>query len=219
MRIVARRGLSIVELLIGITIGLFIIAGATVVMASQLGANRRQMLDVQVQNDVRVILSLIQNDLRTAQYYGRAGSLIYQTDPDATASNPFAKDFNWTSESISFNMSAQSPDQETGTIESGESYGYRFNANTSTAELKVGQNWQAINDPSIVQITDLSFKVTSFKQPLPCGLMCPDKTGCTYRVELRDVTVEVQARATYDNTVVRSGRATVRLRNDRPTCS
>ena len=47
------RGVSIVELMVGITIGLFILAAATVMLTSQLADNRRLLLEAQVQQDLR----------------------------------------------------------------------------------------------------------------------------------------------------------------------
>ena len=66
------RGLSIVELMVGITIGLFILAGASMVLTTQLGDNRRLLLEAQVQQDLRVASDLISREIRAAGYWGNA---------------------------------------------------------------------------------------------------------------------------------------------------
>ena len=53
------RGLSIVELLVGIAVGLFVLAGATLLVSSQLSDNRQLMLETQVQQDLRASADLI----------------------------------------------------------------------------------------------------------------------------------------------------------------
>ena len=92
------RGLSIVELMIGITISLFILAGATMVLTSQLGDNRRLLLEAQMQQDLRTAADMISRDIRRAGYWGQAYRGVCPPAPApcpaavgaAAASNPYA---------------------------------------------------------------------------------------------------------------------------------
>jgi len=65
-------GLSIVELLVGIAIGLFILAGATLVTSTQLSNNRLLLLETQIQQDLRSTADLITRELRRSGYWGGA---------------------------------------------------------------------------------------------------------------------------------------------------
>ena len=71
------QGLSIVELMVGITIGLFILAGASMVLTTQLGDNRRLLLEAQVQQDLRVASDLISREIRAAGYWGNAYQQVW----------------------------------------------------------------------------------------------------------------------------------------------
>ena len=62
--------MSIIELMIGITIGLFILAGATLVVTGQLSEGRRLLTDTQIQQDLRAASDIIARDVRRAGYTG-----------------------------------------------------------------------------------------------------------------------------------------------------
>ena len=48
-----QRGLTLVELMVGLAVGLFVLAGATLVVSSQLNDNRTLLLETQIQQDLR----------------------------------------------------------------------------------------------------------------------------------------------------------------------
>lgn len=54
-----QRGLSLVELMVGITVGLFVVAAAATLVANQLSDNRRLLLETQVQQDLRATMDII----------------------------------------------------------------------------------------------------------------------------------------------------------------
>ena len=72
-------GLSIVELMVGIAISLFIVAGATVMMTSQLGDNRKLLLEAQIQQDMRSAMDMISRDIRRAGYWAQAYRQVWPT--------------------------------------------------------------------------------------------------------------------------------------------
>ena len=67
-----QRGLSIVELLIGLAIGLFIVGGAIKLFVDNLTNNRRLLLETRVNQDLRAAADLIARDLRRAGYWRNA---------------------------------------------------------------------------------------------------------------------------------------------------
>jgi len=62
----AQQGLSLVELMVGITIGLFVVAAASLVVSNQLFDNRRLLLETQLQQDLRATMDIITRQLRRA---------------------------------------------------------------------------------------------------------------------------------------------------------
>jgi type IV pilus assembly protein PilW len=68
-------GLSIVELLIGIAVGLFVLAGATMVVSNQIADNKRLLLETQVQQDMRTAMDVIVRDVRRSGFSYRSNEL------------------------------------------------------------------------------------------------------------------------------------------------
>ena len=71
------RGLSIVEMLVGIAIGLFVVAGATLVATGQLADNRLLMLETQLQQDLRATADLVARELRRGGLWGNAADSVW----------------------------------------------------------------------------------------------------------------------------------------------
>lgn len=220
------QGVSIVELLIGIAIGLFVLAGATMVTANQLGDNRKLLLETQIQQDLRAAMDIITRDIRRSGYWSNA----YQSvAPASLQSNPYS----------SAGTSAASPDTlfytrshdadtspDTGSVEDNEQNGFKFNASTKTIDVKLGAgNFQALTDPSVVHITAFTALVseTPIELPVcaapPCAMVSPVgplTAACDgkSRLIVRKVTVAIEGKAVHDPSVKRSLTNTVRLRND-----
>ncbi|MBL0296208.1 MAG: hypothetical protein IPQ21_03185 [Betaproteobacteria bacterium] len=60
--------------MVGITVGLFIVAAAAMLVTTQLGDNRRLLLETQVQQDLRATADIITRELRRA---GLAGARLW----------------------------------------------------------------------------------------------------------------------------------------------
>lgn len=81
-KLCSQRGLSVVELLVGVTVGLFIVGGATKLMVDYLGSNRRLLLETRVNQDLRAAADLVVRDLRRTGYWQTSLSSFWV--PDAT---------------------------------------------------------------------------------------------------------------------------------------
>ncbi len=230
------RGLSIVELMIGITISLFILAGATMVLTSQLGDNRRLLLEAQMQQDLRTAADMISRDIRRAGYWGQAYRNICPPAPAACVLtvNPYA---TMTPREAPGGVTQvvydRSTDEEGGALigtDDGavdgaanrprERVGFRLNANTATIDYLVGaDNWQALTDPAVLQITQFTLVITANDLPVPCtAAACPTlgPLGCPLVLSSRNLAFTIVAQATHDANVRRSLRDNVRLRNSLP---
>ena len=145
------KGLSIVELMVGITIGLFILAGASLVLTTQLGDNRRLLLEAQVQQDLRAASDLVSREIRAAGYWGNAYQQVWSvkminpysgTPLAATAGN---------SSLVYFRSLDEDPvgGVENDVINDNEHGGFRLNANTGAIDMQLGSgNWQQLTDPA-----------------------------------------------------------------------
>jgi prepilin-type N-terminal cleavage/methylation domain-containing protein len=81
-----QRGMSLVELMVGVVIGLFIVAAATVMAATQLTENRKLLLDTQVQQDMRATMDIITRELRRSGHHTNVLNMVW--DANAPAAEP-----------------------------------------------------------------------------------------------------------------------------------
>lgn len=225
------RGLSVVELMVGITISLFILAGATLVLTSQIGDNRRLLLEAQMQQDLRAAADMISRDIRRAGYWGQAYCNVWPAQGCATTVNPYATMTprqapdgtaivvydRSTDEELGRSIGSDDNAVDAATGRPRERVGFRWNASSRTIDYLVGaDNWQALTDPAVLQVTQFTMAITTNDLPVPCGAgACPvlGPGGCPLFVSSRDVTVTIVAQAVHDASVQRSVRDNVRLRN------
>lgn len=232
----ATRGLSIVELMIGITISLFILAGATMVLTSQLGDNRRLLLEAQVQQDLRAAADMISRDIRRAGYWGKAHCNVWPAANCVVANNPYTAMNPQSATALAPAVQVvydRSTDEEGGRLigtdddlvdgavgRPREQVGFRWNADNRTIDYLVGAgNWQALTDAAVLQVTRFDMVINARDLPVPCGAgPCPvlGPGGCPLFQRSRDVAFTIVANAVHDANVRRSLRDNVRLRNSLP---
>lgn len=219
-----RRGLSIVELMIGVTIGLFVLAAAAMVMTTQLGDNRRLLLETQVQQDLRAVSALITRDLRRANYWGGANAQVWASTLAPATANPYntlEPPTTVGSTSLQYSRSLDDEFLVVGTddnaVAASELVTFRFNSAANSIEMRLGTAaWQALTDTDVIKVTTFNFVVNETQQALPCGVDCPvlGVLGCPLVQGVRDVTFVIVAEARHDARVKRSISDSVRLRND-----
>ncbi len=221
-----RRGLSIVELMIGITIGLFILAGATVVMTSQIGDTRRLLLEAQVQQDVRATADLVARDLRRAAYWAQAWRNVWPASLPLALTNPYTTMTPDTAPagtgSLVYDRSMDEADganigTDNNLVDNTDRTGFRYNATARTIEMLVSiGNWQTLTDPNVLEVTAFNIVLNSRNLAVPCADQCPvlGPTNCPLVQVVRDASVVISARAVHDQSVRRSVRTNLRLRND-----
>lgn len=210
-----RRGMTLVELMVGIAIGLFIVAGASFVAVNQIGDNRRLTLETQVQQDLRATADLVARDLRRAGYWGAAQSGVWYVGGPAVAANPYiATSPNTEGAPVQQVDFAYSRDiTEDGTIDTNEQFGFKLE--DQTVKTLVGTAWQALTDPNVLRVTAFDVTLQRENSPLPCFKPCPGGgTACWPSVEVRSYTIAIAGDAVADPAVKRSVETTVRLRND-----
>jgi len=219
-----QRGLSLVELMVGITVGLFVVAAAATLVANQLSDNRRLLLETQVQQDLRATMDIITRQLRRA---GAAAPTNVEAGIAASpvaggASNPFGSIAvvgsppTETTFSFYFDADQQGP------------YGFKLEGGIVKTLMPritaAGGVWQELTDPNTVVVTAFSITprtVTSTE--LPCPKLCAqnlvvdpldERKYCWPKLIVRSYAVDIQARAKSDPGVRRALRNDVRVRND-----
>jgi prepilin peptidase dependent protein B len=211
----SQRGLSIVELLVGVALGLVVAAAAAKLLAGQLGESRSLLREARLMQDLRTAADLVTRDLRRVGHWGAAASGVW--GPGASASavlpNPYAAlpPGDAASDAISFQFSRDGV--ENHSVDSNERFGFRLR--NGTLEMQLGAaNWQALTDTTLLTVT--VFSITPTVQTISlagyCAAACTG--GSCPQQQVRSLAVRLAGRARSDATVTRSVHSEVRLRND-----
>lgn len=214
-------GLSLVEMMVGIAVGLFIVAAAAMMVSTQLGDNRRLLLETQVQQDLRATADIITRELR------RSGALLPALAPKVVSdrvTGAVQPNIYQTVEVVS------GPPYEVrfGYQRSGAAGPYRYKfvwvESDGVIRTLIGTGLQDLTDRNALIVTD--FQVTpdagnAQTVRLPCPKACPSPppTGepadyCWPVIGVRAYTVRITGQAASDPSVVRSVESHVRLRNE-----
>lgn len=210
----AARGVSLVELMVGVAIGLVIVAGSVHLSGRTIGNSRSLLTDIRVVQDLRSLSDLVTRDLRRAAYWGNAIQGTQTTPTSSSAApNPYAAVATPGASSVTYAFTRDAA--EDNALGVGERFGFRLTEGRVEMQT-AADTWQAVTDPEVVTITD--FTVTPTVTVLPLGHLCP--TVCAPgapncpSVSLRRFDVLLRGRSARDAAVVRELRTTVRLRND-----
>ena len=218
-----RQGLSLVELMVGITIGLFIVAASSLLIATQLQDNRRLLAETQLQQDLRSSVDIITRQLRRAGYTARAEAAVANPALPSGSGEPQRNDYldltvtAGTSGTVVFDYK-RPPDQATGP------FAYRLQSGVIQAQLSGTTGWQELTDKNVLIVEELEITPTTTPNPplrLPCPQACPTPVPpgetadyCYPTVAVRELTVRIKGKAAADPAVRREVSSRVRLRND-----
>ena len=216
------RGFSIVELLVGVAIGLFILTGASLLYVNNLGNSRLLLIQARMDQDLRSAMDLITRDLRRGAYWVDS---LKGTATTASAATPNTYAAVSVSGSASAATIAYSYDDVSSTTTNLDerTFGFRLtNTNPSFGriEMDLGNsagtgNWQAVTDVNIVSITEFSIteEATAIDVSAACTATCTLGAGCP-RITVRTYDIRLTGTSRVDPAMVRSLRSQVRVRND-----
>lgn len=233
-----QRGLSIVELMVGIAVGLFIVAGTTKLFVDYLGSNRNLLLETRVNQDLRAAADLVVRDLRRAGYWRNSTTGISTNPTVPPVANPYAA-VAYASGALTYSYDK---DGVNGINATTEDFGVQRDvvSGKGVLQLRTAGGWQTITDPGTLDIpagtagltiTPTTARVVELWDECPCifELTCtknqfknpnPDTSakGIYYdnrpRVSIRQYLVNIRAQASADAKIVREIRELVRVRND-----
>ena len=207
------RGLSLIELMVALTIGLAVLGGVLAMMMNGMRANAESMKAIRLNQEMRAAMDLMVRDVRRAGYrkgYSStigAGQTVENTVRilDSGGRIEFQYDgdddgvLNSTSESFGFKL-------EAGALK------YTRNALAATPD------WQPLTDPNVTTITALSFCYWP-SLSTQCLTQVPSDakvtlTGTT-QVSVYAVRITMSAQLKNDAATLRRLTETIRVRNDR----
>ena len=204
-------GLSLVELLVGIALGLFVVAGAATLVAGQLSDTRRLVLEAQVQQDLRTTADIMTREIRRAGYWVDADQMVWA--PGAPSAHYFDAPAS-TAAHVDISL-LRNAGQVTGPV-----LGFRRDlASNGSGVLKLidsAGHAQELTDPLTldVQTFTVDIRVVS-SSPLACLKDCAGGgQACWPTVEVREAQLSITGQSVTDSSVKRTVYSNVRLRND-----
>lgn len=211
------RGLSIVELMVGIAIGLIVVAAASLLMSGQLNENRRLLAETQLQQDLRATADIITRELRRLGADTETQSLASLWFPGRTSAvveNALSKPSvispapGVTANAVSFTYNPGGAGVGT--------FGYQVVNGGIQTRMAAG-GWQELTDPRVMTVTSLSItRDADTTIQLPCAKPCPitNDAACWPTLNVRNFSVAITASAAAVPGIDRSIKTRVRVRND-----
>ena len=200
--------------MVGLTIGLLVVAGAMALFAQQLMATRRTLLEARLNQHLRAAADLIVRDLRRASFWRDAITGTQAVGATAvTAAHPY-RTVSSTADAVvcAFPRAAT----EDNALGAAGQFGFR-RTSAGLLPMQVGQgSWPGLVAPSLVRI--VAFTITPTQRVLPlgdlCATACPPGTPNCPSTTVRQFNLVLRGEAVADAAVRRELRMAVRLRND-----
>jgi type IV pilus assembly protein PilW len=209
-------GFSLVELLVGLSVGLVIAAGATAFLATTLREQRAVLLESRLMQDLRTAADVVARDLRRAGYWASAPDGAWLPGARTAVANPYAAitPAGAASDAVGFAYSCDAAENDV--LDGNEQFGFRLRSGAIQMQLGAG-NWQALTDAGTLVVTafDVMPEVQVVSLEAACPAACPaSSAACPPRLLVRSLAVHIAGHALADPAVLREMRSSVRLRND-----
>lgn len=206
-----RRGLSLVELLVGLAVGMLVVAAAITLLAAQTREQRGAAAELRLMQELRATADLAARDLRRAGHWGDPAVALWAWSASAPTPNPYAV-LAAASGAAGYAYSRDAT--ENHRLDANEQFGLRLRG--GVLELQLGSaGWQALSDPASIQVT--RFEIRPRLQEIAllahCPNPCPPGSSCDVRLQRHSLALRLAARAVADPGVQRQLEVDVTLRN------
>jgi len=204
------RGFSLVELMVAITAGLFILAGISYLYAEVIRANAAMLKTAHLQQTLWSLMTAMADDVRRAGYWSRAELAL-----DGAAVSGFAPLHIVDGDCILYSYDEDKDDAD-GVPGPEDQHGFRL-ANGSiqikTSDASCGAatcddcasgTWWLLTDPQGIRIRTLSFTHSEHSQPL---------AGGTREIVAREIGISLEGEIAADATVRHNLTTSVSVRN------
>lgn len=217
------RGLSLVELLVALALGLATVAAVAALLVAQIGEHQRLLADVRLMQDLRTMSDLVARELRRAGHWP-GDDLSGQSSPQAAlwppAGSPAAA-------AVGYSY-ARGPNADAAPAVAADFHGFRLNTRTQVLQMRQsgaavapadGDSWQPLNDPQAVRVTAFSVVHQTQSEPLRqhCDAeACPaGSAACEPVWTASFFDIQISASDARDPALARTLRTQVRPRSGR----
>ena len=215
-----QKGLSLVELLIGVTVGLFVVAAAGMLLSTHLTENRRLLLETQLQQDLRATADIISREIRRAGYWATAQDGVWRPTLPEPSVNPFRNLIVTAGTQGAIEYDYKRPDNATGPFK------YRVHNGIIKTQLASTTAEQDLTDSRVLYVDSVEItQTTSDTVRLSCPKACPVPATppvapattidyCWPLFGVSEFVVTITGHSVSDSSIERSVTSRVRLRND-----
>ncbi len=224
-RLKKQRGLSIVELMVGIAVGLFVVAGALLMVTRVINDNHNMLIETRLNQDLRAAAELIGRDLRRAGYWAEASSGVYVAGgsgalpqnnyrgmiPGSCNASPLpaaSDSIGVTLSSICYYIEQGVPDN---TVSPEEMFGFSLSNGVISAFMG-GNTPQELTDVKTLYVDAL--QIIPRSATISLASMCPTTPVSAPSVSVRLFEIVVRGHVPSDANVVRGIRTYAKVRND-----
>lgn len=193
---VTQRGETLIGLLVGLSVGLVVLAAGSAMLANHLRGHRMALQDSHLHHDLRSAMDWMARELRKTQYTAQA----WKTRAPSVCDDAFCS--GWQDLRIEGDWIDFSYDRDhNGKKDDDECMGFRLSGTTLHARRSCKGDWQAITDNANLKITALSWQ-----------LRCELRNGWVHRSVMMALTAQWPRDASRQISLSQ----TVHLRNDLP---
>lgn len=199
---VKQRGFTLIELMLGMALGLTIVAAGLMALTQHLRQSRQLAIEMRLSRDLQNAMDLVTRNLRRAGAWDQSPSGVWSAARTEIQPNPRAD--LAVGEEIAFSY---------GTAER-----LTYRLRSQAIEMKIGDgSWQSLTDVGTLQVT--AFEVTPFLRNTVlegfCSKAC-DKGGiaCLPQHTSRSVVVRIEGRTIATPPLTRSVQTELLVRND-----
>jgi prepilin peptidase dependent protein B len=220
-------GVSLIELMVGMAVGLVIVGGAVLLFTSNVVNGRKILVETRVNQNLRSAADLIVRDLRRAGYWANAINGVIATGTGtatmANAYRPVSATCGVANSQITYGYATDS----NNALDTAEQFGFRLNNGAIEMKVDGAPTWQPVTDADVMTVT--KFQCTETKTAIAAGSACSrgcnttpptspaaPTTACpnppAITVTRYEIVMEATARS--DAAVKRTLKESVLLRND-----
>ena len=202
----SQAGLSIVELMVGIAVGLTVLAGASKLFADYMNNNRQLLLATRLNQEIRSVADVIARDLRRAGYWQNALAGV------ATGTVTGADNLYGTIGSSQSALTWRYAEDADNLVANSETFSLRLQNGVIQMSRNNGTSWEDLSDAGATTIT--AFAITPVSRSASLQEYC-FTTGASYpSLNIRSYEISITGQAATDPATTRTLRESVRVRAD-----
>lgn len=224
------KGFSLVELMVSVTIGLFLLVGLLTFLTNNLSSSRSSFENSRISQELNAVMELMVRDIRRAGYSSSGATF---TTSATAAANPFTQSAVSGITDGGINIatprcilySYDMPGSANGSRDAAERLGFKllngvvYAAPAAGADSCGVNGWQPLTDPSITQVTALTFeyldaRTNAAAQKPSVAASGIAASGSGWSLCTRNIKITLAGRLVKDSVATREVTQSVRVRND-----